>query len=96
MFARVELVKQVFEEALAVPLYAIISQGEEHFVYVEKDGRAEKRSVELGTLAGWNVQVTSGLAPDEKVIVVGHRFLDHGQTVEVIKNVRDPREILNL
>ncbi len=96
MFARVELVKQVFTEALAVPLYAIISQGDEHFVYVEKDGRAEKRPVELGTLVGWEVQVTSGLVPGERVIVVGHRFLDHGQAVEVIDNVNDPRKILKL
>ncbi len=94
MFARVELVKQVFDEALAVPLYAVISQGEERFVYVEKNGRAERRPVDLGTLVGWNVQVTSGLIPGEKVIVVGHRFVDQGQAVEVIKNVSDPREIL--
>jgi RND family efflux transporter MFP subunit len=94
MFARVELVKQVFDEALAVPLYAVISQREERFVYVEKDGRAERRPVELGTLVGWDVQVTSGLIPGEKVIVVGHRFVDQGQAVEVIKNVSDSREIL--
>jgi RND family efflux transporter MFP subunit len=94
MFARVELVKHVFTDALAVPLYAIISQYNEHIVYTEKDGRAERKSVELGTLVGWEVQVTSGLTPGERVIVVGHRFVDHGQAVEVIKNVNDPREIL--
>jgi multidrug efflux pump subunit AcrA (membrane-fusion protein) len=94
MFARVELVKQVFDHALAVPLYAVISQGEEQYVYVERNGLAERRSLELGTLAGWEVHVTSGLTPGEKVIVVGHRQVDQGQTVEVIKNVSDTREIL--
>lgn len=94
MFARVGLVKQVFTKALAVPLYAVISRSDERLVYVEEDGRAERRPVELGTLVGWEVQVTSGLVPGERVIVVGHRFLDHGQAVEVIDNVNDPREIL--
>jgi RND family efflux transporter MFP subunit len=94
MFARVELVKQVFDHALAVPLYAVISQGEEQYVYVERNGLAERRSLELGTLAGWEVHVTSGLTPGEKVIVVGHRQVDQGQAVEVIKNVSDTREIL--
>ncbi len=94
MFARVELVKAVFEKALTVPLYAVITKGDERFVYVEKDGRAEKRTVELGVLVDWQVQVTAGLKPAERVIVVGHRFLDDGQVVEVIKNVSHPREIL--
>ncbi len=94
MFARVELVKAVFEKALTVPLYAVITKGDERFVYVEKDGRAEKRTVELGVLVDWQVQVTAGLKPEERVVVVGHRFLDDGQVVEVIKNVSHPREIL--
>jgi len=94
MFARAELVKAVFRRALAVPLYAVITQSEERFVFVEKDGRAQRRNIQLGILAGWQVQVTSGLKPGERVIVVGHRFLDDGQAVKVIKNVSNPREIL--
>ena len=94
MFARVELVKQVFDRALAIPLYAVISQGDERIVFIEKEGRAERRNIEVGALVGWQVQVTSGLAAGDRVIVVGHRLLDHGQPVEVIKNVSDLSEIL--
>jgi len=93
MFARVELVKSVFEQSLAIPLYAVITQGDERLVYVEKGGHAEKRLVRLGVLASWQVQVLSGLEPGERVIVVGHRFLDNGQGVEVMKNVSRPSEI---
>jgi RND family efflux transporter MFP subunit len=96
MFARVELVKHVFHDALIIPLYAVITQGDETFVYIEQDNKAEKRSVEVGVLSGWLIQVTSGLRPGERVIIVGHRLLDEGQAVEVIKNVRDPEEILAL
>jgi len=94
MFARVELVKQVFDRALAIPLYAVISQGDERIVFIEKEGRAERRNIEVGALVGWQVQVTSGLAAGDRVIVVGHRLLAHGQPVEVIKNVSDLSEIL--
>ena len=94
MFARVELVKRVFNRALAVPLYAVITQGDERFVFIEKDGRAERRNIELGMLVGWEVRVTSGLAAGERVIVVGHRFLDSGQRVEVIRNVSNAQEII--
>jgi len=94
MFARVELVKKVYDNALAIPLYAVITQGEERFVYVEKDSKAEKRPVDLGILIGWQIQVRSGLEPGERVVVVGHRQLSEGQNVKVIKNVSNPREIL--
>jgi RND family efflux transporter MFP subunit len=94
MFARVELVKRVFDQALAVPLYAIISQSDEHIVFLENNGHAERRRVELGVLNGWEVQITSGLKPGDRVIVVGHRFLDDGQPVKVIRTVHHPREIL--
>jgi membrane fusion protein (multidrug efflux system) len=94
MFARVELVKHVYTQALAVPLYAIITQGDERYVFIEKGGRAEKRTVTLGTLIGWEVHITSGLKAGDKVIAVGHRLLDDGQAVEVIKNVDNPSEIL--
>lgn len=94
MFARAELIKHVYNSALAVPLYAIITQGEERFVFIEKDGHAEKRKVTLGTLIGWEVHITSGLKAGEKIIAVGHRLLDDGQAVEVIKNVDNPNEIL--
>jgi membrane fusion protein (multidrug efflux system) len=94
MFAKVELVKEVFPSALAIPLYSVITRGNDRFVYVEKDGKVEKRSVELGVLVGWEVHITGGLKPGERVVVVGHRFLDDGQAVSVIKNVKDAAEIL--
>lgn len=94
MFARVELVKGVYDEALTVPLYAVITRGEEKYVYVDKDGKAEKRPVELGVLVGWQVHVKSGLSAGDRVVVVGHRLLDQGLPLDVIKNANDPREIL--
>ena len=94
MFARVELIKKVFHKAISVPLYSIITEGDESFVYVVKNHVAKKRFVKLGILNGWEIQVISGLEPGERVIVVGHRLLDDGQDVEVIKNVTNPREIL--
>ena len=94
MFAKVELVKEVFSSGLAIPLYAVITRGNDRFVYVEKDGKVEKRAIELGVLVGWEVHVKSGLMPGERVVVVGHRFLDDGQAVRVIKNVKDAAEIL--
>lgn len=95
MFAKVSLVKRIYDDALAVPLYAVIVQRDDRFVYIEKDGRAERRMVSLGVLVDWQVHVTSGLKPGEHVIVVGHRFLDNGQAVDVIKNVTRADEVFS-
>jgi len=94
MFARVELVKRKVEDTLAVPLYAVISQDEENFVYIENNNKAERRPVELGILEGWMIQIKAGLKVGDRVIIVGHRQVDDGQTVQVIKNVVDASEIL--
>ncbi len=93
MFARVELVKSVQENALAVPLYTIITQGGEKFVFVDNNGVAEKRPVVLGILDGWEVQVRHGLFPGDKVVVVGHRLLEDGQRIEALKTITSAKEI---
>jgi membrane fusion protein (multidrug efflux system) len=93
MFARVEIVKQEFPAALAIPLYAVISRDNKHFVYLEENGVAKLQEVKLGILDGWQIQITEGLKPGDKVIVVGQRSVDAGQRLNVVKKITDPSEI---
>jgi len=96
MFARVELTRAVYDQALVIPLYAVINQGNEQFVFIEHNGFAKKLLVEVGRLVDWQVHITSGLSAKDNVVVVGHRLLNDGQAIEVIKNVSDVGEILSL
>lgn len=93
MFARVNIVKREVRNGFAVPLYAVISRGDEQFIYIEKEGTAHVRMVETGILDGWRIQITKGLAENERVIVVGHRSVDEGQAVNVVRTVSDPEEL---
>jgi membrane fusion protein (multidrug efflux system) len=93
MFARVEIIKQEFPDALAIPLYAVISRDNKHYVYVEENNVAKLQEVKLGILDGWQIQITEGLKPGEKVIVVGQRSVDEGQGLNVVKKVTSPAEI---
>jgi RND family efflux transporter MFP subunit len=93
MFARVELVKHVYDKALAVPLFSVITDKNERFVYIEKNGKAERRNVQLGTLVGLLVHITSGLQPGDKVVVTGQRQINAGQSVVVIKNFSGIEEL---
>ncbi len=93
MFARVEIVKQEFQDGLAVPLYAVISRNNNHYVYVEENNIALFKEVKLGILDGWLIQIVDGLKAGERVIVVGQRSVDDGQRVNVVKQVTNPAEI---
>lgn len=94
MFVRAHVVKKTIHDAIAVPLYSIISRNDEQFVFVAKDGIVEKRSVKLGIIQNWMVQVKEGLEAGEQVVVEGHRDVEHGQEIEVIKVITDPGGML--
>ena len=93
MFARVEIIKQEFPDAIAIPLYAVITRDNKHHVYIEEDNIAALREVKLGILDGWQIQVSEGLVPKQRVIVVGQRSVDEGQKLNVVKKIDSPTEI---
>jgi membrane fusion protein (multidrug efflux system) len=93
MFARVEIIKEEFPDALAIPLYSVISRDDKHFIYLEDDNVAKLQEVKLGILDGWQIQVTEGLASGQRVIVVGQRSVDADQKLNVVKKVTNPAEI---
>ena len=70
--------------ALMIPEQAILTQGAVSFAFVAKDGQAERRQLSLGTRQqGW-VEVTSGIAEGDQVIVTGHTRLGGGSAVTVV------------
>jgi membrane fusion protein (multidrug efflux system) len=94
MFVRADIVKEVRKQALAVPLYAVISRDKEQFVYVEENGAARKKPVRTGFLEGWQVLIKDGLHAGDKVIVEGHRSVEDGQKVKTVKSLTDISEFM--
>jgi len=93
MFTRVEIIKKRIPDALAVPLYTVITKNDTAYVYAVKEGRAHEKEVQLGVQEGWFTQVTKGLVPHDQVVVVGHRSVSEGSAVRVVRTVSDPNEI---
>ena len=76
MFVNVELETQ-FPDALTVPVDALLDSGLTKRVYVDRgNGAFEPRKVETGRRSGDRVEVVSGLAPGERVVVSGTFLLD--------------------
>lgn len=89
MFARADIIKKTSDDALSIPFYSIISRNNEQYVFVEKDGIVEKRPVKTGIMEKWMVEITDGLEPGEHVVVEGHRDVEDGRTVKVVKVLTD-------
>ena len=83
MIATVRSLRREIADALIVPLFAVIPRGDYAVAFVEKDGKAEERLVELGILEGNCVQIVKGIEPHERLIVEGHRELADGDSVDV-------------
>ena len=72
MFADVSIVTTVLENVLVIPDEALQTAGEEQIVFVALDDtRFERRVVKVGLEQDGNVQVLSGVVPEEKVITRG-------------------------
>jgi len=93
MFARVNIVKREVKDSFSVPLYSVIMRSDEQYIYVEKDGIAHVRMVQTGILEGWKIEIEKGLSKGDRVIVVGHRNVDEGQKVNVVRAVSDPEDL---
>jgi len=94
MFFRATLVKRVIEDTVTVPLFTVIKRGDQQFVFVEEDGVAKKQPVELGIMEDWLVQITEGLSPGSRVVVEGHRDIDHGYKLKTVRVIEDLSEAL--
>ncbi len=76
-------------DALLVPEQALVPEGGEMFVFVAKDGVAEKRRVQIGQRRIGDVQVVEGLASGELVVTEGTQKLRDGSSVTLQGAVPD-------
>ncbi len=83
--ALVEITDQTIPKAISVPLTAVLQTNGESYVYVVGlDNRVEKRIVSMGLVAGELVQITQGLAANERVVVRGNQDVSPGSIVRII------------
>jgi len=83
-FVRAEIETDRRSDAVLVPKLAVVKEGGRDFVFVAAAGVAEKRVVELGYTRGGAIEIVSGVAAGERVVVAGHTTLEGGETVEVL------------
>ena len=63
--------------------HARVAGGETHGVYVVRDGKAHLTPARLGTMAGGDVEILSGLLPTDRIVVDAAALQGDAVPVEV-------------
>jgi RND family efflux transporter MFP subunit len=82
MFARVEVVVGTHRQAVQIPIDAVSRLEDAQYVFVVRDGKAQRVNVEMGARNGNRVEITKGLTGGEAVIVSGKDLVHDGTPVQ--------------
>ncbi len=83
MIARATFVRRHIQNALAVPLEALVDKGGERVLFVVKDGIAHARTVSIGVINGERIQIAEGLEAGDDVVISGQTEIEEGMRVQV-------------
>lgn len=82
MFARVEALVGTHHQAVQIPIDAVSRLEDVQYVYIVRDGTAQRVNVEIGAREGNRVEITKGLTGSEQVIVSGKDLVHDGTPVQ--------------
>ncbi len=80
----VEVVVAERSSVLVIPRAAVHRDGSRRYVLAVRDGRAERRAVEVGLVGSVDVEILRGVVEGERVILPGATPIAHGQRVSVV------------
>jgi membrane fusion protein (multidrug efflux system) len=82
MFARVEVMVGTHRQAVQIPIDAVSRLEDTQYVFVVRDGKAQRVNVEIGVRNDNRVEITKGFTGDETVIVSGKDLVHDGTPVQ--------------
>jgi RND family efflux transporter MFP subunit len=85
MYATVKIGIERKADALLVPADALLVEKAGSSVFTVANGKAKKTRVQTGFKDETNVEILTGLKPDEPLILLGKRLLSDGQAVTVLE-----------
>ena len=84
-FVSIGIVREQHPSALLLPRESVIRELRAAHVFISEDGTAVKKAVELGLEEGDLVEVISGVAEGDNVVVAGQGALDDGQKIKTLE-----------
>ncbi|MEX2202082.1 MAG: efflux RND transporter periplasmic adaptor subunit [Dongiaceae bacterium] len=84
LFARIDLIYDVIDEALMVPEAAIVPLGQRNYVYVIDGDFARFVPVELGQRVRGSVEIVGGIEEGAEIVTAGQLRLFDGAEVQIV------------
>ncbi len=85
MIARVDVTQPLGDDVLIIPQEWVVTNLNGQGVFVENDGVASWRELNLGDVVRDQVVVESGIQAGDRIVVSGHRELAHGDSLLVAR-----------
>lgn len=85
-FVSVQILTDERAEVVLVPKRSVVEEDNESFVYIGQNNVARKKKVELGYQSDTEVEIRSGVAAGEKVVVAGQGSLTDGAKIREISS----------
>jgi RND family efflux transporter MFP subunit len=85
LYAYATVIVEEHKDVLTIPTTAVIQDKDKAFCVIVVDGKAARRTIEVGLSDGTRTEVTSGLNGIEDVVKVSAGSIVEGQPVEVVK-----------
>lgn len=83
MFVRATFVTRIIENAIAIPVPAVIERPQTKVCFIVNEGKAKEVALTTGIeTEGW-LEIVAGLAPGDKVVVEGQEQLKSGSPVKI-------------
>ena len=82
MFARVEVLVGTHRNAIQIPIDAVSRLEDSQYVYIVREGKAQRVPVEIGVRDENRVEITKGLVGLEQVIISGKDLVHEGAPVQ--------------
>ena len=83
MFVRASFTTRTINNAVAIPVSALLERGQQRMVFIVEDQHAEQVTVETGLETGGLVEIVNGLQAGQHLVVEGQEQLQSGRQVRI-------------
>lgn len=89
MFAEVYFVKEKSEDSIVLDRSAVLTKGDEQYVFANENSIAKKVIVTTGIDNGDKIQILSGLEENMSVVTSGNSYLKDGDALNIVSDLKE-------
>ncbi len=84
MFAKLIFNLNSRQDSLIIPREAVVTLGDENYVFIVENGVALKRNVVLGIDTGREIEIVEGVKQGDRLIIKGQTYLSENDKVKIV------------